>query len=412
MTARPIDVWFEEGVEDGALVRRLVFDGVDGPGGPRAVSWWRLPGITNLPLPPVLDSFVAGHVQWASMLGQDLVVHGPMSRGGLYNLGQLGEIRHALSPERYRRPIAITPDAAIAAPRPAGDPGLAIATLSGGLDSTFTAVRHARRLIGDAALPLAGLVMVHGFDAQLDQPERFDVMRRRAEPLVRLLDLPLHVVVTNSAQTGGRAWPQSAMPLFGGVLAQFSVQCAVGLMSAGAPDGTPRFGISHPTVLDQLASNEYFQLVSDGGGFGRAEKIETLAPFPDALAGLKVCWQGRDAGRNCGVCEKCVMTRLNFLAARLPDPPCFDTPLAPSHIAALPLPSLEAVRDLFRNCWNELDARGVVGPEMALLTRRLARVPPERTARALRHVGQVVRHFVPSRLRHAIHQRLPPALRP
>jgi hypothetical protein len=403
---KPIHVHFD----DAGSERRLVFEGALGPDGPRAETWWKLP--EPLPAPPVLDSFICGHVQWAAMLGQDLVVHGPMSRGGLFNIGQLLEIRHALSPERYPRAIAVVPDRVVAAPRPAGDPGTAIAALSGGLDSTFTAVRHARRLAGEASHRIGALVMVLGFDVPLTRAERFDEMRRRAEPLARWLDLPLHVVVTNAMHLGGRAWPQSALPLFGSVLVNFAAEHAIGLASAGAPYGTPRFGISHPPMLDALASNEWFTLVSDGGGYGRADKIEALAPFPEALAALKVCWQGSDPARNCGRCEKCVMTRLNFLAAGIPDPPCFDEPLELAHIAALPMPSLDRVRDLYRTCWNELEARGTTGPAVELLRRRLARVPPDRVLARLRRLGTVARRLVPARVRHGLHTRLPPTLRP
>ena len=77
------------------------------------------------------------------------------------------------------------------------------------------------------------------------------------------------------------------------------------------------------------------QVVTDGSGFGRTDKVEMLAPYPAVLAAIKVCWEGDDPGKNCGVCEKCVMTRLNFLAAGIRNAPCFDTPLTPELIANL-----------------------------------------------------------------------------
>ncbi len=71
------------------------------------------------------------------------------------------------------------------------------------------------------------------------------------------------------------------------------------------------------------------------------------------------------------------MTRLNFLAAGVRDAPCFDTPLTPELIAGLSMPSMNAVRDLFRQCWNELKARNCSGSEVDLLRSRLSRVPPD-----------------------------------
>jgi hypothetical protein len=378
-----IQVWFDERREQGVLRRRLLFEGVDGESAP-VESWWRLPAAAVNDAPPILDSLVFGHLLWAALLGQDLVVHGPMSHGGLYNIGRFLEIRRTLSPERYRRVIAVEPESVVRVARPPGDPQRAIAALSGGLDSTFTAVRHGLRLLGPASWPLDALVMVHGFDAPLDKPDLFDGMRRRTEPLMRRLGIPLHVVTTNSVATGGRAWPQAAIPLTAAVLSHFGDRHAVGLVSSSAPYGTPRFGITHPGVIDMLASNDWFRIVTDGGAYGRADKIEALAGFPDILAGIKVCWEGDDPSRNCGECEKCVMTRLSFLAAGMPDPPCFDTPLRLEHVARLDLRSVSAARDVFRFSWQELDRRGRTGPIVDLLRRRLSRVPPGERLPALR----------------------------
>jgi len=412
VVARPMQVWFDETHEAGELVRRLVFEDIDGPQGPAAASWWRVPAASDLPAPPVLDSLVCAHLLWAARRGQDLVVHGPMSRGGLYNMGQLAALRHALSPERYPRVVAVEPARVVDVARPEDEPERAVAGLSGGLDSTFTAVRHARGLVGDARWTLDALVIVLGFDLPLHRPDRFEELRRRLAPLADALGLPLHVAATNSAALGGQAWPQSAMPLIGAVLSLFGARCGVGIVSAGAPHGIPRFGISHPPLLDALASNDWFRLVTDGGGHGRTDKIEALRDEPHALAAMKVCWQGPDPARNCGRCEKCVMTRLNFLAAGIPDPPCFDEPLALAHVAALELPSLQKVRDLYRTCWNELEARRRGGPIVELLRWRLARVPPEETLARVRRVAQVARRVVPAPVRRRLRAHLPAALRP
>lgn len=374
----PIHVWFEEGVEAGAPVRRLIFEGVRDGAGSRCETWWRFPGESTLAALPALDPLVGAHLLSAAQLNQDLVVHGPLSAGGLRHLRQLMELRRALSPDRYPRCVEIVPERVVDGLQPIGPPNRAVAAFSGGLDSTFTVGRHAHRLVGERAFELAGLVMVFGFDAPLSREDRFDAMARRAEPAARALGLPIRRVISNAMQWGGRAWPQSAMPLFVSVLAQFHGTASVGLVSAGAPYGLPRFAsISHAPFLDQYSSCDYFRLVTDGGGFNRAQKIDALKSYPELLAGLKVCWQGPDPARNCGVCPKCVLTRLDFLAAGIPDPPCFDSPLTAELIERMPLQSMQKARDLFRFAWAELSERGVGGPAVAALRRRLSRVPPD-----------------------------------
>jgi hypothetical protein len=392
--SQPVQIWFEEGQEDGEVVRRLVCEGVVGPGAPRLDLWWRVPGIASLPTPPVLDSLLGGPLLWAAMSGQDVVVHGPVSAGGLYNLTQLIEFRQRLSPERYPRVIEVRPDSILEVARDAHELSKAIAALSGGLDSTFTAVRHGLGLAGEATIPIEAMVMIHGFDASLDRMDQFDAMRRRAEPTIKLLDVPFHVVRTNS-KLGGRTWPHSAIPLTVSALSHFGHLAPIALVSSGAPYGIPRFGISHPTAVEALASGDWFRVVTDGSGFGRAEKVEMLRPYPAVLAAIKVCWEGDDPGKNCGVCEKCVVTRLNFLAAGIRDAPCFDTPLTPELIAGPSMLSLNAAREFFRTCWKEFEARNCSGPEVDLLRRRLSRVPPDIVAEWRKKIRDIIARWLP-----------------
>jgi hypothetical protein len=235
--AEPIHMWLEAERDGGIEVRRLRFEGVEGPQGPKVDVWWRICDAPELPVPPVLDTFVGGHVLWAAAHGQDLVVHGAVSPGGMYNLGQLLEMRHAFSPERYPRVIRVIPDEVKSVAREDKEKRTAVATLSGGLDSTFTVVRHGKILPPELAYRIRGLVMVYGHDAPLDRSDRFEIMRKRAEPVAALLGVPLYTVLTNSMQTGGLIWPQSAIPLYASALAFFSAIHGVGLVGAGMPHG-------------------------------------------------------------------------------------------------------------------------------------------------------------------------------
>lgn len=405
--AHPIHIRFDQRQENGELVRRLIFEGVEGRDGPRAESWWRIPGGSARADLPVLDSLVCAHVQWVATLGQDVVVHGPLSAGGLYNMQQMLEIRCAQTPQRYRRIPVIEAEAIVSGAHPAHPPTGVLVALSGGLDSTFTAIRHVHRLVGETYYPVAGLVLVQGFDIPLHQTERFEALRRRLTPLVESLKLPLLTASTNSMALGGRVWPHSSMPLFGGTLVHFSEVSTHALVSSGTPYGTPRFAsIAHGSYLDELCSNDFFRISTDGGGFTRAEKAEALLPYPEALQALKVCWQGADPASNCGACPKCIMTRLDFFAVGLRHPPCFDQPLALHHIANLHLPSMSAGRDFYRFCWSELEKRGSTGPEVTLLRQRLSRAPPDFLAPFVHRWARRARRVIPMGARRLVHRLL------
>lgn len=404
---KPIHIWFEQTHDQGDLVRRLIFEDVEGPDGPRCESWWRVPGVIDHPDLPVLDSLVCAHIQWAATLGQDLVVHGPVSAGGLYNMNQLLQFRCALTPLRYRRPVSILPDRVITGAFSSQPSQRVVVAYSGGLDSTFSVVRHAYRLAGEASYAIAGLVLVHGFDVPLHMGDRFDALRRRLAPLADALGLPLYTISTNSMMLGGRVWPHSAMPLFGGALVNFTFLSTQAMVSSGTPHGVPKFAsIAHGSHLDSFCSNDYFRMITDGGGYTRADKAEALLPYPEAVKTVKVCWQGSDPSSNCGVCPKCVMTRIDFLAAGLRNPSCFSEPLTLDHIALLNLPSTVIARDFFRFCWSEIMERGVTGPEVTLLRQRLSRVPPEFLALLVDRWAKRIRYVVPDGIRRKIHQTL------
>lgn len=80
-------------------------------------------------------------------------------------------------------------------------------------------------------------------------------------------------------------------------------------------DGHVLCQLGSTPVADHLMSGDLIQLVHDGAGYSRTEKVARLADCPLAVERLKVCCSGRDPSTNCGRCEKCLRTMLNFLAA-------------------------------------------------------------------------------------------------
>jgi len=61
----------------------------------------------------------------------------------------------------------------------------------------------------------------------------------------------------------------------------------------------------------------------DGATHSRTEKVKEIADWKVGIDNLRVCWQGGQKDRNCGKCEKCIRTQLNFLATGNPIPKSF-----------------------------------------------------------------------------------------
>jgi hypothetical protein len=139
-----------------------------------------------------------------------------------------------------------------------------------------------------------------------------------------------------------------------------------------------------------LGSN-VFTIVHDGAGFDRVQKLAALAGWAEALDELRVCVDDpEDRGRNCGRCNKCVLTRLTFRVLEL-EPRCFDRlPSDRDVLAWIPnMPSHPFYVHEARALLAEADARGIAEPWTRALQRKLRRV----------HVKDVTRRAWPAMAR-------------
>lgn len=417
---KPATVHLETARTAAGAELRLVVENLTGPaGGQRSTLWWRRPEAESITPPPALDALVLPLALYAQAHGQDLRVRGPMSRTGLFGLRQLMEGRHGTTPETYKRPITVTPETVL---EPAAEPRLsnrALLAFSGGLDSTFSAVRHGMRLRGAASYDLAGLVMVHGLDAPLSDTAGFAGMLARAQPVAQRVGVPILPVITDSmrlSHTAGRQgalWPHQAAPMVAAAMSLFRDQGSVGLIGGGLPYGAGRVGLGHPPIFDQFCTSAGFRIATDGVELSRADKIEALLPYPDLLAGIKVCVGSMNGGGNsalnCGRCWKCLVTYVNFRCLGITDPPCFAGPMDEALISTMSMPTIYAARDLALG-YEDIVARGATGGWARRMACVMAKVPPD--PYFPRELGRMLRPLFPTRLRAAIRARLPATLRP
>jgi hypothetical protein len=275
--------------------------------------------------PAVLDGFVFGVIFYAMRLGQDLLVRGPVTRSALLNLNEFQEAWVLWRPHLYHK-IKIVPDSIV--DRPAAREKKAIAAFSGGVDSIFTILRHNAKNLGNASYPLNDAVLlVHGFDVPLAAPDRLESLKKRTRPLLDELGLKLLTVRTNLNELGLQDWEDSCMSQLACCLNNYSDEFCYALVA-----GTEAYNAlvlpwgSNP-VTDYLLSGDTMRLVHDGAGYSRTEKVAQIATHKTATQVITVCWEGEDTFRNCGQCEKCIRTQLNFRAVGVEHAPCFDRPL-------------------------------------------------------------------------------------
>ncbi len=67
--------------------------------------------------------------------------------------------------------------------------------------------------------------------------------------------------------------------------------------------------------LDPFYSSQHVRISHEGVELSRLQKVEVLRDWPAALDRMYVCTSNTSNGVNCGICEKCVRTRLHLLVA-------------------------------------------------------------------------------------------------
>jgi len=96
--------------------------------------------------------------------------------------------------------------------------------------------------------------------------------------------------------------------------------------------------------LDPAWSSNATRIIHHGAEHDRLDKVIAIAESPLVHKSLRVCWEQRDEAENCGVCEKCVRTQLEFyIAGALDKVQAFPRGSLAQRIDALPGVSLPVV---------------------------------------------------------------------
>jgi hypothetical protein len=283
--------------------------------------------------PPRTADFAACAMLPAAMaLNAPLIVEGPVGPGLVRNLLEYQDAWSIWCPDIFSR-VSITGDSEAVAPRSAPEDRGAVLAFSGGLDASFALIGHATGLFGARSSPVSLATMVQGFDIPLTDDAAFaraagQARRQLADPF----DIPLATVRTNWQELSVD-WEMTHAIGLAAVLHLFDGVASRGIFAADNTYADIYHWGSNP-VTNHLLGGGAFPVICSGFGYARTEKAAAVSRWPGVAEGLRVCWEGDRPGENCGRCEKCVRTQLNFLAAGVAPPSCLGQPV-PELVRAL-----------------------------------------------------------------------------
>ncbi len=313
------------------------------------------------------DPFVLASMFAVMRAGSDLHVVGPVSASLLQNLADWQDAWKLWNHDYV--PVSISADEVVPATR-TGHGGV-VCAFSGGLDSAYTAHRHLRPDGRAGVRPrMSAAMLVHGADIPLSDERAFDSARGRAEKMLAGEGVPLVAMRTN-IRVLLPDWHNEHGAAIAACLTALAPKYDLALLPSSDdyahlhwPWGT------HPAT-DHLMSTGGMAIRTDGAGASRTQKAAAVATWPEAARWLRVCWQGAERDRNCGRCEKCVRTILNFRAAGVALPDCFDSDVSNTAIASIRLDDADRVEMeyILRHC----EVTGVSGTWVTALRRAVRR---------------------------------------
>jgi hypothetical protein len=279
---------------------------------------------------PVLDGFVQSVLFHCMQRGVNLRVHGNLSESGMRNLHEIQRAWTLWWPKLYRQ-VDLIPDDVVAE-RPRSN--RVIQAFSCGVDATFTLLSNKFLNKHRGGYDIAAGMLVHGFDVPSENVADFAKLADNARRVLDHAGAELKIIRTNSRELAIQGWLNSHTAQLAACLHQFSSQYGKALVGSAEPYDVPAFVGGNP-ITDNLLSGDLMTVINDGAGYSRTAKVEALSQFPFYVDHLKVCWQGANKHENCGVCEKCIRTRLNFAAAGHNNPGCFRGPFERKMLRAL-----------------------------------------------------------------------------
>lgn len=275
-----------------------------------------------LPPPIALYDFAAVAAIFLAMRERrSLHVAGPVSRVLLRNLEEFQEIWSIWQPRDYGA-VSVTADEERESVSPEnGRDG--VFAFSGGVDSAATLIRHCGGDMGRRTVHPLAAILVHGFDIPLSEQMAFDTAKGAAEAILSEMNVPLSIVRTNWRETIRKRWEMEFGAGLAACLHQFAGLAAVGVLGSNEDYSRLVLPWGANPVTNHLLAGGTFAIQTECGGLTRTDRVGIIARRPDIASRLRVCWEDTRSGRNCGKCEKCIRTNLNFLANGL-EPYCFE----------------------------------------------------------------------------------------
>ncbi|MGO1965298.1 MAG: hypothetical protein ACTH23_02445 [Moraxellaceae bacterium] len=251
---------------------------------------------------------------FAAIKGLDLEVPASLNPEVKLNLEQLSVYWCQNRKHLFKRPIVIKPNG-FSERSEANPHGLgSLVAFSGGVDSTYALSSFLKNTEVIADLRPKSAMMINGFGYNLEYQELFDKQFLLNQKYCYKKNIDIFSVTTNWKEVAPAYQLFHVLGIVG-IMSLFGMQYHAGVVGLDFTfDEELALGAwGNTALISKLLSSNRFLIFPEGGDRSRIEKLEYLFK-ENEYSHLAVCNSNFKSAANCGRCEKCVRTKLMFLA--------------------------------------------------------------------------------------------------
>lgn len=200
-------------------------------------------------------------------------------------------------------------------------PKRAISFLSGGVDSLHLLLRNRQLYQAHDPAYVRDAVFVHGFDIgkrpRVPGTELATRVQSSLQPVADEAGVRLLRGYTDLRHLPSAPgfWAYRYAGAGAAAFGHFAAPGAAFVFMAGHNSVRSLYPLGLHPAIDPNYSSQRVSILHDGICFSRLDKVRELTRWPAALEALRVCPADAGDRLNCGVCGKCLCTRLELLAA-------------------------------------------------------------------------------------------------
>ena len=161
-------------------------------------------------------------------------------------------------------------------------------------------------------------------------------------------------VKTNYREISRAIWEDTFSTALVATLSNFKNLAGTCIVGSSEPYDSLVIPWGSSPITDHLLSSDEFVVMHDGASHSRTDKVKDISQWKAGMNNLRVCWEGELKDRNCGTCEKCIRTKLNFLAVGVSIPPCF-----PASDILEDMKNIKIRNDAVRAEWRQIYEYGI-----------------------------------------------------